>query len=232
MVDEHREKRTPSAPAGPLDAHRHELLLKMYDQMFSDINRHIMTVWQSVATLAGAAAALALVEKQVISLDVAVAFVVLVCGWLLANCYDSSYWYNRNLVIIANIERQFLRPTDLEEIHYYFGKHRAKTSMLTHLRIQHVLGTLVLALTIAFHFVVRVVPGFRSSWVDLDLIRALPYAVGLAVGVLLIQLRNDRRTAYANFIRESPGITVDTTGVQYGAGHPTDDPPPPRRTRH
>jgi hypothetical protein len=35
-----------------------------------------------------------------------------------------SYWYNRNLVIIANIERQFLGR---KEIHYYFGKHRKKS---------------------------------------------------------------------------------------------------------
>jgi hypothetical protein len=48
-----------------------------------------------------------------------------------------SYWYNRNLVIIANIERQFLGR---KEIHYYFGKHRKKSAMITHLKIQYARG--------------------------------------------------------------------------------------------
>jgi len=58
----------PTVNDPPYAEHRHELLLKMYDQMFNDINRHIMTVWQSVATLAGTAALLALVEKAIIPL--------------------------------------------------------------------------------------------------------------------------------------------------------------------
>ena len=53
-----------------------------------------------------------------------------------ANLIDSSYWYNRNLVIIANIERQFLELKDLKEIHYYFGAHRPKNKMITHLKVQ------------------------------------------------------------------------------------------------
>lgn len=43
---------------------REDLLLKMYDQMFNDINRHIMVVWQSVGVLVGAFAVFALVEKM------------------------------------------------------------------------------------------------------------------------------------------------------------------------
>src|SRR6266511_2529460 len=101
-----------------LAEHRYELLLRMYDQMFSDINRHIQIVWQSVGVLASTfgilVGILALFEKQVpiglanALLDVATALIMLIVGWLLAHVYDASYWYNRNLVIIANIERQFL----------------------------------------------------------------------------------------------------------------------------
>jgi hypothetical protein len=61
-------------------------------------------------------------------------------AWLFANLYDASYWYNRNLVIIANIERQFPGHDNLKEIHYYFGKHRKKSAMITHLKIQYALG--------------------------------------------------------------------------------------------
>ena len=85
--------------------HRKEFLLKMYDQMFNDINTHILVVWQSVGVVVGAFAVFALAEKNIIPIDYACSLMIILCAWLLANLYDSSYWYNRNLVIIANIER-------------------------------------------------------------------------------------------------------------------------------
>ena len=45
---------------------RKEFLLKMYDQMFNDINTHILVVWQSVGVVVGAFAVFALVEKNII----------------------------------------------------------------------------------------------------------------------------------------------------------------------
>jgi hypothetical protein len=51
---------------------RQQLLLKMYDQMFNDINRHILVVWQSIGVLVGAITILVLVQKQVVPLDIAV----------------------------------------------------------------------------------------------------------------------------------------------------------------
>ena len=143
-------------------ADRSDFLLKMYDQMFNDINTHILVVWQSVAVVVGAFAILGLAEKSIISLDLAVSLIVLLAGWLLAHLYDASYWYNRNLIIIANIERQFLHREDLKNIHYYFGKHRAKTAMLTHSRIQYYLGVSIALLFLGFHFVTRVVPGIGT----------------------------------------------------------------------
>src|ERR1700674_4150254 len=104
---------------------RQQLLLKMYDQMFNDINRHILVIWQSIGVIIGSFAIFSLVDKNIVSFDVAVLMVVVLCGWMLAQLYDASYWYNRNLVIIANIERQFLNESDLQDIHSYFGEHRS-----------------------------------------------------------------------------------------------------------
>ncbi len=92
---------------------RNDFLMKMYDQMYADINRNVLVVWQSVGSLIGALAVYALVEKDLISLDFATAFVVLLCGWSIAHLYEATYWYNRNLAIIANIEKQFLLKTGL-----------------------------------------------------------------------------------------------------------------------
>jgi hypothetical protein len=203
-----------------MPADRTDFLLKMYDQMFNDINTHILVVWQSVAVVVGAFAVFALVEKAVISPDVAAALIVLLCGWLLAHLYDASYWYNRNLVIIANIERQFLSLADLKNIHYYFGKHRAKSAMLTHLKIQYALGTAVGTLFLIFHFYTRVLPGLGSPWANFEPLRTLPYLVLIGCVIRLGLLRKNRLSAYEEFMRNSPGIDVSTIGIVYGVGHP------------
>src|SRR5829696_2585314 len=75
---------------------------------------------------------------------------------LIAHVYDAGYWYNRNLVIIANIERQFLRPEDQRNIHFYFGSHRANNKMMMHLRIQFWLGIGIAGLVLFYHFTMRV----------------------------------------------------------------------------
>ncbi len=191
----------------------------MYDQMFNDIDTHILVVWQSVGVLVGAFAIFALAEKQVISFDVATTLIVLLTSWLLAHLQDASYWYNRNLVIIANIERQFLVVSDLRDIHYYFGKHRPKNRMISHLKIQYALGIALAAIMVLLHFVTRVVPGFSEPWSHLDVQRALPYTVVAAALIYLKTFARRERTRYEEFLTNSPGATVNSAGIVYGMGH-------------
>ena len=200
---------------------REKLLLQMYDQMFNDINRHIMVVWQSVGVVVGAFAVLALVEKQVITLDVAAALIVLICGWLFAHLSDASYWYNRNLAIIANIERQFLVADDLKDIHYYFGAHRPKNRMIMHLQIQYLLGMGIAMIVLLFHAWTRVVPGFQLplAWSNFDLMRCLPYLLVVACAIVVTLVHKNRRKSYEEFLTNSPGIKVNIAGVKYGVGH-------------
>lgn len=202
---------------------RKEFLLRMYDQMFNDINTHILVVWQSVGVVVGAFAVFALVEKNIIPTDFACSLMIVLSAWLLAHLYDASYWYNRNLVIIANIERQFLRNADLKEIQYYFGRHRKKSAMLTHLRIQYWLGVGIGILFLLYHFNLRVVPGIHSPIRNFEFSRSLPYTFAVCAVILLWRLRHNRIESYKEFLRNSPGINVDTSGVQYGVGHPTED---------
>jgi len=198
---------------------RDDLLLKMYDQMFNDINRHIMVVWQSVGVLVGAFAVFALVEKNVIPLDFAVCIVLLLALWLMAHLFDAAYWYNRNLVIIANIERQFLRKEDLKEIHYYFGSHRPTNKMIYHLRIQMTLGIALTLIVLSHHFYVRIVPGFDLPLCNISLVKCLPYLLTIGTAIYLFKLKHDLKKKYQEFLRESPGKTIDTTGTSFGIGH-------------
>ena len=207
------------------DEERKEFLHRMYDQMFNDINTHILVVWQSAGVLVAAFAVLALVEKAIVPIDIATALLVLIAGWLLAHLEDASYWYNRNLVIIANIERQFLRSKDLREIHYYFGKHRAVGKMIDHLRIQYALGVGIAAIMLLLHFLTRVLPGVGAPWANFEPVRSLPYAVTLGGAVMIASLRKRCREKYREFLSNSPGADVDTRGVTYGVGHPAYKPP-------
>jgi hypothetical protein len=198
---------------------RKELLLKMYDQMFNDINTHIIVVWQSIGVLVGAFAVLALVERNIISVDIGTSLILLLCGWLFANLLDSSYWYNRNLRIIANIERQFLSKSDLREIHYYFGAHRPGNKMITHLRIQRALGVGIGLLVLLFHFSTRVFARLSTPWSNFEFQRLLPYLAVIAVLIYVVRLKRQRDRSYAEFIQNSPGRPVDTSGIIYGEGH-------------
>lgn len=198
---------------------REELLLKMYDQMFNDINRHIMVVWQSIGVLVGAFAIFALVEKKVASLDIAASIVLLLSAWLLAHLFDASYWYNRNLVIIANIERQFLMKEDLKNIHYYFGAHRPKNKMIEHLRIQLALGIGLGGIVLCYHFLERVLPGFSSPISSFEPIRALPYFLVVVSFFYLLNVKKHTKEKYEEFLKNSPGINVDTQDISYGIGH-------------
>ncbi len=198
---------------------RNELLLKMYDQLFNDINTHIIVIWQSISVVIGAFAVFALVEKGIMPIDIASAIIVLLVSWLIAHLYDAAYWYNRNLIMIANIERQFLTTKDLREIHYYFGKHRPDNKMLTHLKIQFALGLGLGAIVLLYHFITRVIPGFRFSISGFDPIRSLPYVILVISIIYLYFLRKNRKESYKEFLKNSPGIDINTKGIDYGVGH-------------
>ncbi len=196
---------------------RDEFLMRMYEQIMIDINRHITVVWQSVATLAGSVAIFSLVKDQIVSIDVATSLIVLVCFWFLAHVYDASAWYNRNLVIVANIERDFLAREDLKNIHYYFGAHRKKGKMISHLQYQLYFGWGVLLLFIFFHIYQN--SAKFSQPTNFQAINFLPILLSF-IGVFFlfsIKAKDDRD--YEAFIANSPGKYIDTTGIDFTHGH-------------
>jgi len=199
-------------------ADRSDFLLRMYEQMFKDIAQAYTVVWQSVASVFAAFAAIALAEKGLVPIDMSLAIVVLVITWFGLNVLECSYWYNRNLCIIANIERQFLSKDDLKNIQYYFGSHRPN-KMISHLRNQMFLATCLCGTVLAYHFYDRVMPGLREPVSQFDFMRALPYVVAVVCGFVLLGTQRQRNIDYKEFLDNSPGIPVDTTGVRYGSGH-------------
>lgn len=198
---------------------REQLLLRMYDQMYNDINRHIMVSWQAIALVAGSFALLSFGLEGTIPFDIAIAILVALAGWMMHHVYDSSYWYNRNLVIITNIEKEFLDREDLKKIHPYFSAFRKNNKMISHLRIHRNLGALITLLILGYHFYLRILPGMRADdWV-FDPLRALPYLILMVVVGALISFRNDRNGDYNDFINKAKGKTVESFWDDPVRGH-------------
>lgn len=196
---------------------RDEFLINMYEQIMIDINRHITVVWQSVATLAGSVAIFSLVKDQVVSIDVATSLIVLVCFWFLSHVYDASAWYNRNLVIVANIEKEFLLVSDLKNIHHYFGKHRKKGKMISHLKYQLYFGWCVLILFLFFHTYQNSSKFSNPS--TFEIINFLPVFISF-LGVFFIRrVKCKDERDYEAFVENSPGKDIDTSGIDYTHGH-------------
>jgi hypothetical protein len=72
---------------------------------------------------------------------------------------------------------------------------------------------------ILYHFYTRILPGFNQPLSNLDLIRGLPYALVVVAVVYLFHLRKNRNDSYKEFLRNSPGIEVNTGDIEYGIGH-------------
>lgn len=198
---------------------RSDFLIAMYNQLMNDISRHIVVIWQSVGVLFGAFALFALVEKNVLTFDIAASLQLILCIWVLAHVYDAAYWYNRNLVMIANIERQFLAATDLKDIHYYFGKHRQAGTMLTHLKIQLGLALGVAAVVLAAHFLTNLLPIFQKSE-SFKVTVLFPWTIAV-IGLFIWRHSSvSGADKYREFLTNSPGKYVDTTGIKYEVGHP------------
>jgi hypothetical protein len=204
-----------------MDKHdyRKQLLLKLYDQLWNSINVHITAIWQSVSLFIGAFALLALIEKNILSLDMATSLIIIMSGWLLAHVIDASFWYNRNLVMIANIEREFFEPEDAHRIHFYFVAHRPKNRMIKHYRLQFALGVAIGGLFLLHHFVTQILPNIRFSLHAVDIGAWMPYACSLVVVLYVKWWRRETDRAYANFLRNSPGGQVSFEGIVFDAHH-------------
>lgn len=201
---------------------RKEFLIQMYNQLYNDINRHILVSWQSIVVLTTSLVALVLQEKAFIPMWLSTTIILVIIGWFIAHLYDSSYWYNRNLVIIANIEKQFLEQDDLKLIHYYFGKHRPKNKMISHLELQYYFGLCISVIAMLYHFIVKIWPVLCSishGSQNFSILDFLPYITALILFFLLREFKFKSDARYYEFLHNSPGKSIITEGIKYGIGH-------------
>jgi len=186
---------------------RSDFLIEMYGQLMEDINRHIVVIWQIVGVMGAAIAALTLAESNHFSIQYAVMLVILVGIWAIDHIYDSNFWYNRNLVMITNIERVFLTAKDIDLIHPYFAKHRSTSSFLTHLKIQKDYTVIIISGVMAYYAIDKVIPSLNITS-PLDLSKIVPFLAFVG----FVWRIGDRSTfynkKYANYLAISPGLVV------------------------
>lgn len=194
---------------------RDGFLLEMYRQMSSHLNRHILLSWQSIGVVGGALAVFVLGDKldvkADIRLDFAIAIVILLCAWSIAHVFDANNWFERNLHIITNIERQFLKPSDREEIHYFFTTHRGERSeatLIKHLQIQFAMAASLWIMLVAYHLYQRVIPGLGAPMSNFEFARSIPYVVSAACVLYCWRVWKDRRDDYRKLVERSPGKPI------------------------
>src|SRR5690606_14260481 len=109
------------------DGHeRAEFLRTMYSELWDNINRHVLVVWQPTVVLSTAFVAMLLRDADLLQPDFGTALMITASAWVVAHTLDASSWFNRNLAILRNIEREFLIEADIRRIQPFFARdHRA-----------------------------------------------------------------------------------------------------------
>jgi len=102
---------------------KREFLINIYNQAFNNINRHITIVWQSVSILVASFVSIVFTEKYEVSIYLSYMILSFYITWMMAHLYDSNHWYTRNIHIVTNIERYFLKKKDKKNLHFFFTKH-------------------------------------------------------------------------------------------------------------
>lgn len=95
---------------------RDQFLLHLYDNLWDSIDRSELGVWQFVGLNAALFTIIALIYTEKLSTEVAGAFGMIIVFWGMNIVINAGWWFNHNLNIIRNIEREFFDPADYGRI--------------------------------------------------------------------------------------------------------------------
>lgn len=182
-----------------------KILIEMYSQLMHDVKRHVVIVWQSICMLIAAITAFALIKDNLFSLDMAASVALIACIWLLVHVYDSSFWYNRNIAIIDNIEKQFLRQDESGVMKSFFSESHPKGVYLSHC-VQRALGISVAVLVLGFQFYETILPILLGR-TDFEVLNSAPWVIA-ACGILIWAIKSySNIKKYDEFIKNSSNLT-------------------------
>lgn len=177
-----------------------EFLINMYNQMWSNINRHISIIWEPIGLLIAVIGLLALTENEIINIDFTVSAIILFAGWFMCYVIDSSHWYNRNLLIVSNIEALFLEKSDRKLIHPYFGIIH-KYEMIWNFRL---LAMLDFGVAI-FSLLYWISKWYNSTSIIFHNSMLLPILSLVGTLIVVVYFWIIRRNSYQKLVEASPG---------------------------
>lgn len=183
---------------------RQVFLLEMYKQCSAHLNRHVSSVWQCLAVIAGAAATVGF-DATKDGFDYVVAMALFACAWFAASSLDSNAWFNRNMTIISNIERCFLSKDDAKIVHPFFLDTHRHDRLITHFRIQLLLAASIASVLLTFHAFQRQL--MDCTWTG-ELSRLLPLAVATLSLIYLFRLRTRLTAGQLATNLRSPGTDL------------------------
>lgn len=201
---------------------RKEFLLHLFDKVWDDISSTIKVIWQSIVILLGAIATIIFTKANIIPITTAYSIAIIAVIWILAHVENASYLFNRNLVMIANIERQFLNEDDSEQIHFYFITHRP-AKMVPHFKLQYYFLITTAFCLLAYYSSVKIFPFFKnfpnaSFYHYFFSPIYFPYLIAITGGVFIFCFRNKNIKKYNEFKELSPGKSIDKK-ISYKYGH-------------
>lgn len=201
---------------------REEFLLHLFDKVWDDIGSTIKVIWQSIVILLGAIATIIFTKANIVPITTAYSIIMIAIVWILAHVENAAYWFNRNLVIIANIERQFLNEDDSEQIHCYFLGHRP-AKMAPHFQLQYWFLIAIAVCLLFYYTTTKIFPFFKnfpqpSYCYYIFSVVYFPYLLAVAGGVLLYVFKNKNIEKYNEFKMFSPGKLINKK-IDFKHGH-------------
>jgi hypothetical protein len=188
------------------ESKRSDFLIKMYETYNKEIARHFGLAWQAVSVFLASIIAIVAAVSKIPGAPpyVIISLYLFLVTWAIEVVIDAAYWYNRNLVVVANIERQFMRDTDAKDIHWYFLEHRRFNKPITFMRsLLFFLVTIALAV-LGFYVALPEIngrPGFFCQFSSY-----VPLIVALILGLVIRHFAIGKNKEYLTFVTNAPGV--------------------------
>lgn len=174
----------------------------IYNQLSVEIREYINDFWQSSFVLLIIFMLYALFKNALLSLDILTSISLLLCAWLFTSIFYFANKYNKEIHLLYNIEQEFIKNSNIENINKYLKKDKLKNKMNTQLKLQFILAIGMTMCIIGYHFWNRIIYQPYLSWNDLSCIKIAPYAIlGLCIGFLLY-LKTKYNKKYYEFVEK------------------------------
>jgi hypothetical protein len=185
---------------------RADFLIQMYETYNAEIARHFGLAWQAVSVFLASIIAIVAAIKQIggIPAYVVISLYFLLVTWAVEVVIDAAFWYNRNLVVVANIERQFMKPSDARDIHWYFLAHRPFNKPITFMRSLLLFLVSIAFVVLIFYFTLPEINGQKDFFCSISSYIPLIIAAGLALVIRNFAI--DKNKEYLTFLANAPGI--------------------------